>query len=230
MRDPQTLIRLTEQLDAIKARRKSGTLITDPIRLSENRHAKACQPRAKMLIDDYDFDAVTAWQIALDDQRFYEFQRFATIKGAELASPSRSQSSVAKISLVRQGPTIPDPTIKPGETPQQAAARIKRHIAGLGQASPHARPLDESRDTGFSEKSEQHYAELKARMLGSKPAKVREVTHHAETAGATTLAESTSVQDRALSLMRSLGQSTSPRATGFSENYKAALKELEGVK
>jgi len=131
---------------------------------------------------------------------------------------------------VRRGPTIPDPSIKPGETPKQAAARIKKHIAGLGQASPQARPLDESRDVGFSEKSEEAYAALKAAELVSHGAMVREVAHQATTAGAVTLSESKTVQDRALAVMRAKDQSTKPHSKNFAENYAAALRSLEGVR
>ena len=239
MRDPQTLIRLTEQLDAVKARRKSGARTTDPVRLAENRHAKACQPRAKMLVEDYDFDAITAWQIALDDKKFYEFQRFATLKGAELASPSRAQSSVAKISAMRQAAPPPTPERKPNESYASFRRRVGAHVAQLAQSAgapsgtsrPSARPADAGRpDVGLAEKSEAGYVALKAAELVSHAAMVREISHRATTGGATTLSESKNVRDRALDRMKALGQSTHRDAKDFSENYKRSLKALEGIK
>jgi hypothetical protein len=216
------------------------------------RMREVIEPRRKHLMSEVGLDFVEATAVAHDDAAWYRGQKVeALVKAGEVKaaervlnpsekSPSRAQSTVAKISLVRQPAHPPTPELKPGESYGDFKKRIGAHVAQLAQSAGApagtskrlARPADAGRpDVALaSEKSEAAYASLRAAELVSHEAMIREVSHRATTGAATTLSESKTIEERAFALMRAKDQSTKPHAKNFAENYAAALRSLEGVK
>ncbi len=240
--DPVVLAELEQRVLDIRQGRIARQAARPPAIAAEVARRKAeIQPRIQHLMSEFGMARVEATAVAADDDAWYRGQRAEVLLKAAEKSPTRALSSIALISPQRQAAPPPTPERKPGEDYAAFKRRIAAHVAKLARSAgapggketeTMARPAAAGTpDVALAaERTEKHYPELKAQMLGSKPAKVREVTHHAETAVATTLAESKSVHDRALERMRSLGQSTDRGSADFAEDYKGALKALEGIK
>src|SRR5437764_1138322 len=171
------LVEMHEQLGAIRTRRIARQATRPPAEAAQmaRRKHEVIEPRVKHLMAEVGLDAVEAHAVAHSDQAWYRGQRAEVLLKAAEASPSRAQSSVAKISATRQAAPPPTPELQPGESYGDFKRRIGAHIAQLAQsagapagtANRVARPSDAGRpDVAVaSEKSEAGYAALRAAEL-----------------------------------------------------------------
>jgi hypothetical protein len=226
MKDRQTPFFLLEQVKEIREDRLARQAKTPPAVLAEQRRRKAeVRPRAELLMSEFGMNPPEAWLLANDDPKWFQhLKAHEKVRAAE-ASPTRASSSIALISPRREDAPPPTPEMKPGESYETFKRRIGAHVSTLAQSAGQARGLDVADNVGFTEKTEEAYATLKAAEKASPDAHVREIVHHATAAGSVNLAESTGLKNKALGRMKARGESVDPHSQNFSERYKRALLE-----
>jgi len=172
------------------------------------------------------FGPEAARRRAFKEVKLSEAQQHARTFGDGRARPGTTIQETRPTRGV--APVTVEASRKPGESLTSYQARLRDQILALGKpaniatAKPKGQPsLTAKPYPAGSSADSDSFAELKRKQLASEPLQARERIVHS----APEQPDTTAQRDAALARMRGRGESVDIRSAGFSERYKAALKE-----